>query len=391
MRRALPLLTLSALILFTQTAAPGQGRRRAAAPRAGAAREREVASRFAPVFRQALGDHPRADYITNFDFDGDWRGDNNWAHADDPRHRLRAYVYYAVSETATHFYAHYAVFHPRDYKGGSTAGPLLSDAIREGVRRGGRYDPTGLSREAVLAHENDMEGCLVVAAKDGDDPARASVILVETLAHDRFLKFAPEGSGLPPESFGRVRVEGQSPVLYVEPKGHGVHAHDPGLKQQAAPRGTLVYKFEGRADDPEAAGKASSAGKDKASSAGKDSVGYELVPLFDTLWPRARAGAKETFGAFADYGAVSFASLSGGGSPRRSTKKMGRLGAAFLGGYGARNAARPPWGWFDRGEPAQAPGAWFFDPAATAKRHLRRGADFSTAYIHAPFLGVTRR
>jgi hypothetical protein len=70
---------------------------------------------------------------------------------------------------------------------------------------------------------------------------------------------------------------------------------------------------------------------------------------------------------------------------------MGRLGAAFLGGYGARNAARPPWGWFDRGEPALGPGAWFFDPAAAAKRHLGRGADFSTAYIHAPFLGVTRR
>jgi hypothetical protein len=114
------------------------------------------------------------------------------------------------------------------------------------------------------------------------------------------------------------------------------------------------------------------------------------VPLFDTLWPRARSGAKETFGEFADYGAVSFASASGKRS-RRATKKMGRLGAAFLGGFGARNAARPPWGWFDRGEPAQAPGAWFFDPASAVKRHLGRGEDFPTAYLHAPFLGVTRR
>ena len=40
--------------------------------------DREVAARFAPVFYQALGDKPRSDYITNFDFDGDWRGDNNW-------------------------------------------------------------------------------------------------------------------------------------------------------------------------------------------------------------------------------------------------------------------------------------------------------------------------
>ncbi|HEX8499739.1 MAG TPA: hypothetical protein VF659_04040 [Pyrinomonadaceae bacterium] len=371
MPRTLPLLTLLALSLLAQAhAAHAQVKKRA-----GAARERLVASRFAPVFRQALGDHPRADYITNFDFDGDWRGDNNWAHADDRRHRLRAYVYFAVSETATHFFAHYAVFHPRDYKGGSTAGPLLSDAIREGVRRGGRYDPTGLSREAVLAHENDMEGCLVVAAKDGDEPALARVVLVETLAHDRVLKYAPEGAPAP-ASFGRVRLEGQRPLLYVEPKGHGVYAYDGGGKQSPG-RGTLVYKFEGRADDPEAGTR-------------RDELGYELLPLFDTLWPRARAGAKETFGEVADYGAFSFASAPAGKRARRTTRKMGRLGAAFLGGFGARNAARPPWGWFDRGEPGQPPGAWFFDPAATARRHLGRGEDFSTTYLHAPFLGVSR-
>jgi hypothetical protein len=49
------------------------------------ARERQIAVRFAPVFRQALGDHPRADYLTNFDFDGDWRGNNNWKNTDDPK------------------------------------------------------------------------------------------------------------------------------------------------------------------------------------------------------------------------------------------------------------------------------------------------------------------
>src|SRR5580765_5749846 len=74
----------------------------------------EVAARFAPIFYQALGDKPRSDYITNFDFDGDWRGDNNWEHTDDTSFPLLAYIYYAVSETQTHFFIHYAVFHPRD-------------------------------------------------------------------------------------------------------------------------------------------------------------------------------------------------------------------------------------------------------------------------------------
>ena len=87
------------------------------------AREREIAAAFAPTFYQALGDKPRSDYITNFDFDGDWRGDNNWEHTDDKNFPLRAYIYYSVSETQTHFLIHYAVFHPRDYKGGERKGP----------------------------------------------------------------------------------------------------------------------------------------------------------------------------------------------------------------------------------------------------------------------------
>lgn len=344
--------------------------------RAGAARERQIAERFAPVFRQALGDHPRADYLTNFDFDGDWRGDNNWKNTDDTRFRLRAYVYFAASETSTHFYAHYAVFHPRDYKGGSTAGPLLSDAIREGVRRGGKYDPTKLSSEAVLAHENDMEGCLVVAEKNGEEPARARVILVETLAHDRFLKYVPEG-GAAVASMSPVRLEGARPVLYVEPKGHGVLAYEGGPRQSPQ-GGTLVYTFAGRAEDPEAAGRE------------KESVGYELVPLYDTLWRRALTGSRETFGEVADYGALSF-EAAGAKRPSKRTKKMGRLGASFLGAFGAPNAARPPWGWFDRAERGRPRGEWFFDPAATAKRHLGRDSNFSTAYLHAPFLGLFRR
>ena len=371
MPRTLPLLTLAALLSCVHTTARAQK-----AARPGAARERQVAERFAPVFRQALGEHPRADYITNFDFDGDWRGDNNWKNTDDQRFRLRAYVYFAAAETATHFFVHYAIFHPRDYKGGSTAGPLLSDAIREGVRRGGRYDPTGLSAEAVLAHENDMEGCLVVAEKDGEDPARARVVAVETLAHDRFLKYAPEGVPSP-ASFQPLRLEGQSPVLFVEAKGHGVLAYDGGGDKQEARRGTVVYNFAGRAEDPEAVGKE------------KETVGYELVPLYDTLWRRALTGSKETFGLVTDYGTLSFETAGAKRASKRA-KRLGRLGASFLGKFGAPNAARPPWGWFDRGERGRPRGEWFFDPAATARRHLGRGADFSTAYLHAPFLGLFR-
>src|SRR5918993_2537872 len=239
------------------------------------ARDREIAARFAPVFFQALGDRRRGDFITNFDFDGDWRGDNNWTHTEVQSHRLRAFVYYAVSETPTHFLVHYAVFHPRDYKGGGVRGALLSQAIKEGVRRGGKYDPTGLSQSAVLAHENDMEGCLVVAAKGGgDDLASAAVVFVETLAHDRFMKYVPAGS--PRAGFQTVRVDGQRPALYVEPKGHGVYAYDERDPKHSPEGGVLRYEYVARADDPEGHG-----------ATAKNLVGYDLVSIHDTLWPRA--------------------------------------------------------------------------------------------------------
>src|ERR1700751_2596096 len=89
--------------------------------------DREVAARFAPTFYQALGDKPRSDYITNFDFDGDWRGDNNWTNSANLDFPLKAHIYYSVSETATHYFIHYAVFHPRDYKGGEHKGAILSE------------------------------------------------------------------------------------------------------------------------------------------------------------------------------------------------------------------------------------------------------------------------
>lgn len=52
--------------------------------------------------------------------------------------------------------------------------------------------------------------------------------------------------------------------------------------------------------------------------------------------------------------------------------------------------ARAPWGWFDGKERGRPLGEWFFDPAATVKRHFRLGSTFSTVYTHAPGLGITR-
>ena len=339
----------------------------------GSDRDREVAQTFAPIFVQGLADPERFDYITNFDFDGDWQGDNNWQNAENTKLPLLAYVYYSVTETRTHLFIHYAAFHPRDTKGGNQRGAALSELIREGAKTGGKYDPTGLSDEAVLAHENDLEGCLVVVQKSTDGVTGAQVVYVETMAHNRFLKYVPEGNSKP--GVQQVGMKKTHPRLFVEPKGHGIEAFTGSDEQLAkSVKGTLTYRFDGQSQDP-----------DKRSD---DSVGYDLVPIYPTFWSKAVGEKNETFGLTQDYGNVSIQVAAAGGKSTAKRAKVGNVGSAFLGKVGAANMSRPPWGWFDNEEKGRPAGEWFLDPAAVIKRHFNPQGEFSLVYIHNPPLAV---
>jgi hypothetical protein len=331
--------------------------------------DRQVAAQFAPVFYQGLGENPRSDYITKFDFDGDWRGDNNWNNAADLKLPLRAFIYYSVSETATHYFIHYAVFHPRDYKGGQVRGLVLSDLLTTGAKIVGDRDPTGLLAEATSAHENDMEGALVVAAKDGPNLANARVEYVETLIHNRFVPYAINAEI---KNVRLVRTEGQAVVLYIEPRGHGIQAYEQGDGEKNG-KDVIVYKYTGKAGDPE------------QRMAGL--VGYDLVSIQTALWPLARPNAKKksaNYGESHNYGSVKLNVTVNSKSTIR-TVKLGSLGSAFLGAVGGRNMARPPWGWFDINRRSDPLGLWYFDPAAVVKRDLGLGEGFSTTYIKLPF------
>jgi len=340
------------------------------------AREHEIAARFAPTFYQALGDKPRSDFITNFDFDGDWRGDNNWEHTDDKSFSLRAYIYYSVSETQTHFLIHYAVFHPRDYKGGERKGLFLSKIIRAGIKPGRGHDPTGgWMAEAGVAHENDMEGALIVVAKNGKDLDQARVVFLETFHHNDFSPFLPGEPSL--KGAGSFRTEEQRVLLYVEPKGHGIEAYS-GDEKQTAKKSFLIYKFAGKAEDP-----------DKQNDG---AVGYELLPL-QTLWQKAQVRAKEkdaTYGTSHDYAQISISLVQPDGRVVEQKVKVGERGAAFLGDTGGINMARPPWAWFDKDHRSDPLGLWFFDPALVIKRDFKLDESFSTAYLHLPFWAVSR-
>lgn len=378
--------------------------------------DRAIAGRFAPIFHQGIVGDGRFDYPANFDFDGDWVGVNNWEHAADKKYPLKGYVYYAVSETPTHYYIHYAVFHPRDTKGGETTGAVLSKGVRAGATAAQRVKRTGVADDLVLAHENDFEGCLVVAEKQGPMLDKAVAVIVETLAHNHYLKYEREPASN--SAFARFQRDGEHPILYIEPKGHGIEALDEDSERPAASRavdsgakgavkkgiGSLlkglnkvkkvvtleppetvrVYRYTGKAEDPEAAGASVVAGQ-------WPTTGYDLEPIYDTFWKHAQGDANDTFGEAEDYGTRTImvaTPASDVSTPIQAT--LGRLGSALRGAAGAINMARPPWGWFDMGERDRLLGEWFFDPANTVRRHVKALKTSSSAYLHQPFFGVLR-
>jgi hypothetical protein len=380
--------------------------------------DRDIAARFAPHFYQGVIGRERFDYITNFDFDGDWHGNNNWEHAADTHYPLKAYVYYSVSETPTHYFIHYAAFHPRDWKGGEKTGRFLSNTIREGTTVGGTIKAPGVLDDLVLSHENDLEGCLVVVGKHGPALESARVVLVETMAHNQYLRFAPDAAAgsVPP-----LRLDDQHALLYVEAQGHGIEAfrgqpvrgagdsdvspdEDDGaarksrfakvksvakvkdlvtdrMRVEGRPTNLLVYRFTGTAEDPE--------------TVTSGAIGYDLLPLYSTFWNAASTGENDSFGEAVDYGTrtILVVGLGEGGVPNVAPRQVdiGTVGSAFRGVIGGRNRARPPWGWFDKSERHRPLGEWFFDPAGTVQRHRGMPTErWATAYLHQPFLGVFR-
>jgi len=188
-------------------------------------KDKELAIYWSPVIYQQTditgenGLGGRADYITKFDFDNDFKGDNNWENAE--KYPLKAYVYYDVKETKTHWFIFYALYHPRDWEDWHAYLLELAEKLP--------CAPSG----GAPQHENDMEGMLFVVRKDGSKHGKLEII--ESLAHDYWLNYPdPLNLGLQiqlKENFfndtdNRVATEifnhGIHPIAYVQARGHAI-------------------------------------------------------------------------------------------------------------------------------------------------------------------------
>jgi len=291
---------------------------------------RRLAERHAPVIFQESRSTV-LDFITKFDYDGDWKGDNNWRNA--YLYDLTGHVYYSVIESTSHYFITYAFYHARDY----TARPYEGFAPK-------------------TEHENDMEGLTVTIEKDNTPFGK--VVLLETLAHDVFFKYDNrDNRRVAPGSLkldGSMTFVDGRPAVFVEAEGHGVKAASRAVAGSLNSFAGIVYRYTGQGAVPQS-------NRDPKAT-------YDLVSIEDTLW--ARRFEVGTLFCCAD----SYVMADG--------RTVG-LGSAFNGPIGGC-AAKPPWGW-DQASDTIAKGDWFRDPLKAYPTQLRI-QNFAGGYVHNPYL-----
>ncbi len=311
-------------------------------------RYRKWAEHYAPFIAQETWFEPKADFLARFDYDGDWRGDNNWDALEEGA--SQAYVYYTAMETQTHWFLIYNLFHPRDYSDKCVAGSC---------------------------HEDDNEGLILTVRQDGSEFGRLETM--ETLAHNNIYSYradrrAQDGVH---DIDGNVELRDQShPVVFVESGGHGIYGSQDSQSRYSLERDEftastgVTYVYKGAAERPRHA-------HDRR-------VGYDLLPIYEHWWLRAQEGSSRNDRTFDEY----FVYQPLGGRPGTP---YGKIAGSFLGRKEASNKAKPFWGWHDertRKQNILATGQWGLDPAYAVSRNLRFSADepFSLEYVFNPYL-----
>jgi hypothetical protein len=284
-----------------------------------------LASYWAPiVYQDTDSTDYSADYITNFDFDGDWNGCNNWENKDN--YPLKAWVYYWVVETPTNWFIGYAFFHPRDWA------EINTD---------------------LVSHENDMEGCLLVIKKGGSIYGKFLVMITQAhwdfYSFKDFEQFPSDGVKQGYETIdGDVDFLNSHPKLYIQAKGHGII----GDEQKTLPDDTQgTWRFNPYGDYviyyPDRIAQEPRRGNDRH-------VSYGLKNM-NEIWNKRYN--PETF---YNYG-------------------------TFRGDTYGKSKANAPWGWDDWNDGEIARGELYEDPAHLVDYYHEGLGEFSHDYIYRSY------
>lgn len=290
----------------------------------------EIVHYWAPLWYQdTAADSFRADFITNFDYDGNWVGKDNWENLHN--YELLAYIYYSFIETEDHWFLGYYDFHPRDWS------------------QGGWF----------FEHENDMEGVVLIVQKSSEGCGTLLVMIIQ--AHNEYWSYTAASwiTGAKGETIdGQIEMERldtydvkvsfqghNHPIVYVEAKGHGVYGSPSKIDFDNNFEGDdgIIYRPGGVAEEPP--------------SGDESSISYGFKDIKEIWDQRNNIGEGKTF---ARYG-------------------------VFDGDNGADNdAAKAPWGWDDDDDNSIIVGELFTNPGRFANLYFN-GEDFSEEYLVHPY------
>ena len=292
----------------------------------------QLALRWAPVHYQDVdqtGSHAlggAADYVTSYDFDGNLNGRDNWDHAGNAAYPLRAYGYFSVVETSTHWFLIYLFFHPRDW----------TDSF---------FD---------TEHENDAEGLLLAVHRDGTTYGKLKGAV--TVAHTDFWSYTPSGTTW---TSGGESVDGTlsmatlsdggHPVTAQQAKGHGLKARP---YYDINGDGVVYYPSLKTAEVP--------SGPDDRN------VLYKLV---DILTPGGMWDQRANTSLFASFGSFAGDGTGGCGDGAVSCSS---------------NSANAPWGWDDHDD-GRLRGALATDPVGVVRAYFTIPEAISATYTFNPF------
>ncbi|MGF9814323.1 beta/gamma crystallin-related protein [Bacillus toyonensis] len=281
--------------------------------------------RYAPVIYHDVNPahDVRADLITRFDVDGDWRMDNQWdtigVYPQVP------YVYTSVQETNTHLFLGYYFYHVRD------DGPNIWDR-----------------------HENDLEGMMIAIRKDGGN---GIPVAMETISHSDFLRYRLQDPNVTPGYSGientTVRFSEEThPEMFITSNGSALsinaHGHDVSAFIGTEPVGSdgIIYKF----------GETPSGEPTQFSPAWQHIYSYGILPI-EEIWDKKFQYNNTPFFSF----------------------------GAFPNSLGSGHA-NAPWNWSDKDQDGTlGKGIFFTDPAYLFDIDFNGLGTFSHQYVYNPY------
>jgi len=285
--------------------------------------EEELVTHYAPEILAGvnvlLSGSGKGDFLAAADYDGDLNAQNNWENL--TRFPLKAYVYYSLQETETHYYLGYYFYHPRD------------DA------------------EIWLdKHENDFEGILLTVRKEAGTFGTLEVMYTQGHGKLPFYFDNPayaitEGS----RYAGGLEVNNGHPVIYITPNGtldyagHSVESAKDHSTYFYVGNSGIYYYNGGVAEVPSTYN-----GEFRSNP-----CSYRLLPLEELY--QYRNGPYGEGNLFGEFG-------------------------AFCGNNYEENAANPAWGWRNKTEFGFS-GSFLSDPAWTVTKAVSGLGEVSHEYV----------